>query len=199
MIERYLFTVPFILLIFLIRASSSLRLKMAARRYSKEKHGVLKMSGGALAQKIIRDNGMYVEVTVGRGFLNDYYDATRRVLHLSKKSYYGRDIVSVATAAHEAGHALQHLENYPVVLTRALMLPAANISSKLSIPCMMLGLFFDSVAPFTKIGLVMIGIYLALHLINIPLERGASRRAIEQIKKYGLMDDKQLRKAKRFL
>ena len=46
------------------------------------------------------------------GMLSDHYDPRHRVLRLSHDVYHGRSATSVDIACHEAGHALQHAQNY---------------------------------------------------------------------------------------
>ena len=43
-----------------------------------------------------------------RGHLSDHYDPRNKVLRLSQDIYYGTSVTSVAVAAHECGHAIQH-------------------------------------------------------------------------------------------
>ena len=47
-----------------------------------------------------------------RGHLSDHYDPRNKVLRLSQDIYYGTSVTSVAVAAHECGHAIQHAKGY---------------------------------------------------------------------------------------
>ena len=46
---------------------------------------------------------------------------------------------AMVIAAHEAGHAMQKLENYAPLNLRSAIVPAVNISSSLSTPMFILG------------------------------------------------------------
>ncbi len=68
-----------------------------------------KMSGYAVARHVLDGAAMYdVPVEQVPGQLSDHYDARRRILQLSGDVYHGRNVAAVATAAHEACHALQN-------------------------------------------------------------------------------------------
>jgi len=44
----------------------------------------------------------------------DYYSPTEKVVGLSPEVYGGKSLSAVAIAAHEVGHAIQHIKNEPV-------------------------------------------------------------------------------------
>ena len=59
-----------------------------------------------------------VEVEQTDGFLSDHYDPRAKVLRLSPDVYNGRTLAALGIAAHEAGHALQDGERYPLLAMR---------------------------------------------------------------------------------
>ena len=69
------------------------------------------LSGKEVAQKMLRDNGIYdVDVVSVQGFLSDHYDPSKKTVNLSPDVYEGRNVSAAAVAAHECGHAVQHAE-----------------------------------------------------------------------------------------
>ena len=70
------------------------------------------LSGAEMAQKIVANAGLGVQVERVSGFMSDHYDPRTRVLRLSPEVFDGRSISSIGVAAHEAGHALQHSKGY---------------------------------------------------------------------------------------
>ena len=70
-------------------------------------------TGEQVARRILESNGLYdVRIEMVRGHLSDHYDPRNKVLRLSQDIYYGTSVTSVAVAAHECGHAIQHAKGY---------------------------------------------------------------------------------------
>ena len=75
------------------------------------------MSGEQVALMILEHNGL-ADVPVNPapgGPLSDHYDPRNRTVNLSQDVYSGRSVASVAIAAHEVGHAIQHAEGIRAV------------------------------------------------------------------------------------
>ena len=82
------------------------------RRYSgiRNERGI---SGAEAARRVLDANGLRdVEIQQIAGNLTDHYDPRSRVLRLSQSVYGVDSIAAVSVACHEAGHAIQHAENY---------------------------------------------------------------------------------------
>ena len=58
-----------------------------------------------------------------RGTLSDHYDPRNKILRLSQDVYRGTSITSVAVAAHECGHAIQHARGYAPLTIRGAIVP----------------------------------------------------------------------------
>ncbi|WP_395043016.1 zinc metallopeptidase, partial [Flavobacterium sp.] len=110
----------------------SSRLKSKFAQYSKVslRNG---MSGAEIAEKMLADNGIRdVKVISTPGQLTDHYDPTNKTVNLSEGVYNQRNAAAAAVAAHECGHAVQHAQAYQWLTMRSKMVPAVNISSKMS-------------------------------------------------------------------
>ncbi len=104
---------------------ASARVKLTFAKYSKvgTRGGV---SGAWAARSILDAHGLEsVPVEEIPGKLSDHYDPRGRVLRLSTAVYRGESVASVGIAAHEAGHAVQHAENYWAL---ALRTPSMGVS-----------------------------------------------------------------------
>jgi len=122
--------------------------------------------------------GGATETTIERvdGFLSDHYDPRSRTLRLSSEVYDGRSISSIAVAAHEAGHAIQHARAYAWLGFRSKMVPVASVVSNLWFWVFFAGLFLS--APIlTNIGIALFAIVVVLQLVTLPVEFDASNRA----------------------
>ena len=87
------------------------------------------MTGAEAAVAVARAGGADVTVERHQGFLSDHYDPRTRTLRLSPEVYDGRSISSIAVAAHEAGHSIQHVAGYAWLGFRTQMVPICMIGN----------------------------------------------------------------------
>lgn len=125
-----------------------------------------------LAGKGVRD--VIIERT--RGMLNDHYDPSRRTLRLSESVYGSRSLAAIGVACHEAGHALQHAENYAFLGMRTALVPVTNFGSSLSYVFVLVGFLFRS-QQMILIGAGLFAVAVLFALITLPVEWNASARA----------------------
>lgn len=157
------------------------------------------LSGAQIAQQILNNRGIYdVQVVQQRsGTLSDHYDPRKKVVALSPNIYNDNSIASVAVAAHEVGHAIQHHEGYVGIKVRDMVLPFAMISSNLAWGVIFISLitgFYN----LTILGVIMIGVIGLFQLVTLPVEFDASRRALK-ILSANYLDDADLSGAKAML
>lgn len=135
------------------------------------------MTGAQAAAAVARAGGAD-DVTVERhqGFLSDHYDPRSKTLRLSPDVYDGRSISSLAVAAHEAGHAIQHATGYVPLNFRSHMVPVTQIGSNIWMWVFFAGLMMQ--APLlVNIGILLFGVTVVFQLVTLPVEFDASRRA----------------------
>ncbi len=172
----FILLIPVVILAFYAQA----RVKGNFKKYLKVQSSV-KMTGADVARTILSRNGLTdVNVLPIEGVLTDNYDPRSREVHLSKDVFYGDSVSSVAIAAHECGHALQHATNYSPLKIRASILPVAGIGSWLAFPLFIIGLIF-SMPPLMDFGIILFSAALLFHLVTLPVEYNASQRAFEQL------------------
>lgn len=135
------------------------------------------MNGAQAAAAVARAGGAD-DLTIERhqGFLSDHYDPTSRTLRLSPEVYDGRSVSSIAVAAHEAGHAIQHAKGYAWLGFRSHMVPITNIGSNLWIWVFMAGVLMKS-AGLVDAAILLFGLVVVFQLVTLPVEFDASRRA----------------------
>jgi len=94
---------------FILAIIAQIWVKSAFSKYSKVASSS-GYSGAQTAQRILQNNGVRdVSIEQTTGFLSDHYDPKTKVLRLSPDIYQGRSLAAIGIAAHEAGHALQHV------------------------------------------------------------------------------------------
>ena len=140
------------------------------------------ITGAEAAQRILQFNDLNIPIYEIQGTLTDNYNPMKETMNLSPAVYEQPSIASMAVAAHECGHAIQHATGYSLLSLRNNIVPLANIGSTLSWPLMFIGLFLGNNGGF----LFNLGIYLFLgvvlfHLVTLPVELDASKRALVQL------------------
>lgn len=145
------------------------------------------LSGAAAARHILDSAGASdVQIEAVPGHLTDHYDPGSRVLRLSQDVYGSRSLAAVGIAAHEAGHALQHAENYALMAVRNAAVGVANFGSGLGLFVFMIGLAM-ALKPVAWLGILLFGATVFFQLVNLPVEIDASNRAKAQLVDLGIV------------
>src|SRR5262245_1458710 len=96
-----------------------------------------------MARAILVRNGVTdVAVEEVDGTLSDHYDPRTKTVHLSEPIYADSSIASIAVAAHEVKHVLQHANGYVPLNLRSAITPAARFSNMLAFPLFFIEIFF---------------------------------------------------------
>jgi Zn-dependent membrane protease YugP len=153
-------------------------------------------TGAQVAEHILRDIGITdVSVHKHSGFLSDHYNPLNKTLNLSPDVYDGRSAAAAGVAAHEAGHAIQHAQNYFPMWVRSAIVPAANIGSNLGPWLVIIGIVLGAGAEinpgighwFAVIGVALFAAATAFTLVTVPVEFDASSRAKQQLQQLGIV------------
>ena len=135
-----------------------------------------KITGASVARMILDKNGLNdVEVVKISGELTDNFNPRTNVVSLSSEVYSGNSIASVAVAAHECGHVIQHKEKYAFIVLRSILVPVVNLTTNLCYIIMLIGIF-ASVFDMAMIGFIMMCASLLFQLVTLPTEFNASKR-----------------------
>ena len=107
-------------------------------------------------------------------------------------------IQNVRVAAHEAGHAVQYAVGYGPIKLRSALVPICNIGSQLSLILIVIGLLLYS-QPLFGVGVLLFATAVVFQLVTLPVEFNASRRAIASLEGTHLLEDDELRGARKVL
>ena len=158
------------------------------------------LTGAQAARAILNSNGLYdVRVEPIRGRLSDHYDPRTRVINLSEDVYQGASLSSVAVAAHETGHALQHALGYFPMTLRSSFVPVANIGSGAGPILIMVGLFMPSFGWLLQLGILAFSFAVLFQIITLPVEYNASHRAFVQLQEGNMLGSEEIRGARSVL
>ncbi|MHB1392049.1 MAG: zinc metallopeptidase [Clostridia bacterium] len=156
-------------------------------------------TGFDVARRILDANGLQdVPVELVGGSLSDHYDPRKRVLRLSQDVYNSNSLASVGVAAHECGHAIQHLEGYAPLIVRNAIAPVASIGSQASW-LFIIGGFIFGLGGLIDIGILLFSAAVAFQVITLPVEFNASSRAIVLLESNGLVPSNEIGPAREVL
>lgn len=139
---------------------------------------------GADAARIMLERKGVTNCTIEpiSGRLSDHYDPRSRTLRLSEPVYHATSLSAVGVACHEAGHALQHAQGYKWLKMRSNLVPVMGITSKMSMPVIMVGFMLQAAAPVLGTWVLLVGCALfaaavLFSVVTLPVEWDASARA----------------------
>jgi Zn-dependent membrane protease YugP len=151
-------------------------------------------SGARSALAVLHAAGVQgVDVEQTDGFLSDHYDPGEKVLRLSPEVYGGHSLAALGVAAHEAGHAIQDANHYPLLVMRTALVPLASFGSQASWLILMAGFVLASLESFTYArwliyaGIAAFSLTVLFQVVNLPVEFDASRRARQALQDTGLV------------
>jgi len=149
-----------------------------------------RITGREAAEAVMSRAGIHdVEIVEIPGHLTDHYDPVRRQLALSSENYRGYSLAALGVSAHEAGHAIQHKVGYAMLKARMALVPVTQITSQF-LPFIIIGgfLFGGLGGIMLDIGIICYAVLTLFHLVTLPVEFDASRRAKVELVGLGIID-----------
>jgi Zn-dependent membrane protease YugP len=156
------------------------------------------LTGGEVAQKMLRDNGIYdVKVVSVEGFLSDHYNPATKTVNLSPDVYNGISIAAAAVAAHECGHAVQHATAYQWLTMRSRLVPVVQFSSGIVQWILLAGVLLINAFPALLLGgIILFGLTTIFSIITLPVEFDASNRALAWLNRTNITNREEYPQAK---
>ena len=192
------------ILTFLLTLVVQIRVSTTFNKFSGKSSGV-GYTGSQVARRILDAHGLFnVRIERVHGNLTDHYDPRNNVLRLSDSVHDKSSASAVGVAAHEVGHAIQHAENYAPIVIRTKLVPAVNFASRFSWIAIIIGLFISYSSLVLGNYVIMFGIVLfaattLFHLVTLPCELDASRRALTELELCGWYSGEELAASKKVL
>ena len=150
------------------------------------------MSGAEVAEKMLRDNGIYdVKVVSTGGTLTDHYNPQTKTVNLSEGVYASRSVAAAAVAAHECGHAVQHALGYAPLKMRSALVPVVSFASNIVQWVLLAGvIFFQAFPGLLWCGIALFATTTLFSFITLPVEINASTRAVSWLSSAGITDSR---------
>lgn len=166
------------------------------------------LTGAEVAQKIMEAEGIY-DVQIQKGNTNeltDNFNPKTKIITLSNKVYSGTSISAIGVAAHETGHAVQHVKGYKPMKIRTALAYVSNFMSVLVWPLIIIGIILDFAyiggivgKSFLWVGVAFFGVSTLFSLITLPVEFNASNRALKLLVSTGCVDEMEVKGCKKVL
>ncbi len=177
----------------LISGAAQLYIRSTYGRWSRVPNGA-RLSGAQIAD-FLRERATFGDkpgreaitaINLVPGNLSDHFDPRDRSLGLSQAVAEQPTVAAMAISAHEVGHAQQHAEGSPLMSLRSLLVPAASLGPNVAYVLIFAGLILQ-VTGLITLGIVFFGLAVLFSVLTLPVEIGASRRALAMLDTTGLI------------
>jgi Zn-dependent membrane protease YugP len=148
---------------------------------------------GAQVSRQMLDSGGLQNVTVEgiAGQLSDHYDPRSKTMRLSAPVGGSNSVAAVAVAAHETGHAFQDARQETGFKLRGALVPATGFASQAWFPIFLIGIFMQA-TQLALIGVALFAAIVVFQLVTLPVEFGASKKAMAMLSTQGIISQQQV-------
>lgn len=179
------------LILFLLSLAVNARINSVYETYAS--HTIQREVTGREAAEIIlyRNDIFDVHVAPTKEVLKNTYQLKKTLVSLSIKDYNKNSIAAVASAAHEAVHAIQFRDKNAFINLLAFLMPISRMVSIIFFPILILATALNLTIGTTSLFYIFIGI-LTLQLTTIPVEFSANKRALSELSQSGILNEEEL-------
>jgi uncharacterized protein len=157
------------------------------------------LTGAEVSRRMLDAGGLTnVGVEDVGGTLSDHYDPRGKMMRLSEPVGRSSSVAAVAVAAHETGHAFQDAQNEAGFRFRNQLAPGVGFVSNAWFPLVLLG-FFANASGLILLGAAAFAVIVLFQLATLPVEFGASRKAMAMLTNQGVITPTQVPVARRVL
>lgn len=173
------------------------RVRSTYARWSKVDSGI-NLSAYDFARRLLdRQELANVQIEPTPGALTDHYDPRSKTLRVSQTvAAIGTDggprlsVAAAAVIAHEVGHALQDRQRDPWLTTRSVIVPIATFGSSIA-PWLIIAGIVLNLTGLAVVGLIGFAAAFVFTLITLPVEIGASGKALAFVEGLGMVGERQ--------
>jgi uncharacterized protein len=157
------------------------------------------------ARRLLDRQGLaHVRIEPTPGQLTDHYDPRGKILRVStqvadasaletagiRTAAPRLSVAAAAVIAHEVGHALQDHQREPAMALRQAIVPAAQFGSGIA-PWLVIAGVFLNITGLAIVGLIGFGAAVLFTFATLPVEIGASGKALAFVNGLGLVGERQ--------
>jgi Zn-dependent membrane protease YugP len=182
----------------LLGLAAQARVRSVFRRYGAVANHAA-VTGAEAARALLDRHGLQrIRVEIVPGFLSDHYDGQAKALRLSEPVGNERSVAALGIAGHEVSHAYQDAEGSRTYRARqSIGLQLAKVAP-LSTFFLIAGFWFG-VPLFVVLSLLFVFGLVLFALATLPVEIGASHRALMVLMDTGLVDPAESREIRHVL
>jgi Zn-dependent membrane protease YugP len=180
------------------------RVRSTYAKWSKVDSGI-NLDAFDFARQLLDRQGLStVKIEPTPGQLTDHYDPRGKVLRVStqvadasaletagvRSAVPRLSVAAAAVIAHEVGHALQDQRKEPMMAIRQAIVPAAQFGSGIA-PWLVIGGLIFQIEGLAIFGLIAFGAAVAFTFATLPVEIGASGKALAFVGSLGMVGERQ--------
>jgi Zn-dependent membrane protease YugP len=180
------------------------RVRSTYGKWSKVDSG-MNLDAFDFARRLLDRQGLqHVKIEATPGNLTDHYDPRGKVLRVSTQvadataletagvvtSSTRLSVAAAAVIAHEVGHALQDHAGEPAMKLRMAIVPAAQFGSGIA-PWLIIAGFWLNLTGLALVGLIGFAGAVLFTFATLPVEIGASGKALAFVNGLGMVGEKQ--------
>jgi Zn-dependent membrane protease YugP len=180
------------------------RVRSTYAKWAKVDSG-LNLDAFDFARRLLDRQGLTeVRIEPTPGQLTDHYDPRGKVLRVSTQvadssalamqgvttSTPRLSVAAAAVIAHEVGHALQDRQKEPAMALRQAIVPVAQFGSSVA-PWLIIAGFWLNLTGLALIGLIAFGGAVLFTFATLPVEIGASGKALAFVNGLGMVGERQ--------
>jgi hypothetical protein len=173
------------------------RVRSTYARWSKVDSGI-NLSAYDFARRLLdRQDLANVQIEPTPGSLTDHYDPRSKTLRVSQTvAAIGADggprlsVAAAAVIAHEVGHAMQDRQRDPWLTARSVIVPVASFGSSIA-PWLIIAGIVLQLTGLAIVGLIGFAAAFVFTLITLPVEIGASGKALAFVDGMGMVGERQ--------
>jgi Zn-dependent membrane protease YugP len=144
------------------------------------------LNGAQVARALLDAHGLgAIRVEPAPGTLSDHYDPQAHALRLSREVGGGTSVASIGVAAHEVAHAYQDAEGSRAYRARKRVGEPLSRVAPWSGALLLGGILLGSL-PLMLLACVYMGGLVVFSAVTLPVELGASRRAVSLLERTGI-------------
>jgi uncharacterized protein len=180
------------------------RVRSTYAKWSKVDSGI-NLDAFDFARQLLDRQGLAsVKIEPTPGQLTDHYDPRGKILRVStqvadasaletagvRSAAPRLSVAAAAVIAHEVGHALQDQQKDPMMAIRQAIVPAAQFGSGIA-PWLVIGGLIFQITGLAIVGLIGFGIAVLFTFATLPVEIGASGKALAFVGGLGMVGERQ--------
>ncbi len=151
-----------------------------------------KLSGFEVAREILDSHGLdNVYIVEIKTNLNDHYDYGHKVLRLSSDVFHGETLTAAAVAARIASYAVQDKEGNTYMRFRSSLNKLITFANYIAYILFIVGICLEDVSILEVANMAII-LVLVFHVITLPVEFDAIKKAKKELDKNNILTKKEL-------